>query len=266
MSDLSLSATIFLYAWIFFFSIMTILRFLKKYLGDHTLMQRELASYIDDPDGADFQPDPSHHIHFSVLYRCCTDVWVIREQITCLSHLLASAFPKPIFYEFICLVTPQYKYLLTPLARLSLQFSGVRIYRTRCDSHFNRFVLATAYARGQIILDAQPLIYEIDNLASWKNRAFVKFARPLNGDDAFSIPVAGQKAVLMKILKGLHLMNFGAYFELNLLCYLHKIEVFTEERRFGPEKESMAALICHRAMKFYMERMYLWGCWTPGLD
>jgi hypothetical protein len=266
MTDLSVSTIIFLYGWILFFSMMALLRFLKQYFEDRTLMQHELADYLQDPVNTDFPPDPSRPVHFSVLYRCSKDVWVIREQITCLSHLLASAFPKPVFYEFLGFVTPEYKWLLKPLARLSFQFSGVRVIRTDCDSHSNRFVLGTAYARGQIILDAQHLISEIDHFPGWKGRPFVKFIRPLGGDDAFTVPVAGQKVALMKVLKGLHLMDFGAYFELNSLCFMHKVEIFTEDRRFGPEKQSLVELYCHHIMRFFMGRMYLWGGWSPGLD
>jgi hypothetical protein len=181
--------------------------------------------------------------------------------------VLAAAFPKAVFYEFICFVTPEYKYLLKSLTRLSLQFTGVRIVKTDSDSHFARFVLGTAYGRGHIIVDAQHLVYEIDHLKNHiKNCQFVKFARPLNCEEAFTIPVAATKVAMMRILKGLHLLNFGAFFELNLLCFLDKVEILTEERRFGPEEYSLLQLYCHLIMKFFMTKMYLMGLWTPALD
>jgi hypothetical protein len=151
-------------------------------------------------------------ILLSVIYVCTSEVYVIREQLTCLSHLIASSFARRVRYEFLCFVPPDSKRLLAG------QLSAVRVFRMKSDEPILRFMAAACYARGRLLVDARQLCYEIDRLKEKRpGEQFITMLCPAGQPSAFERPIAGEKEALIALFRSVHCTAYGAQYEMELL-------------------------------------------------
>jgi hypothetical protein len=248
---------------VFFFFVMTVFRLFKTTIGGPTLVESEINDYLADPDSnPDFCPWPTKSMTFSVVYICSSEVYVIREQLTCLSHVIASEFDDFVQYKFLCFVPPEFRHIIPTLSDLANQLTAIRVFAADSDSPIQNFMLASCFARGRIIVDARQLCYEIDGLKASLHRRFLRFLRPVGHPFCFSIPIAGDKQSLLDVFRDVRCSSFGSSYEIDLVCQIHEIEVETVTRPFGKRSYSVFSDWAHRSMRWFMLNMYKWGVWS----
>jgi hypothetical protein len=246
-----------------FFFVMTVFRLFKATIGGPTLVASEIDDYLADPDyNPDFCSSATKRMTFSVVYICSSEVCVIREQLTCLSHLIASAFDDFLQYEFLCFIPPEFRHIIPTLSRLANQFTSIRIFAADSASPTQNFMLASCFARGRIVVDARQLCYEIDELKTSLQRRFIRFLCPWDHLFCFRIPIAGDKLSLLDVFRDVHCSSFGSSYEIDLVCQVHAIEVQTVSRPFGKRSYSIFSSWAHRFMQWFIFNMYYFGVWS----
>jgi hypothetical protein len=146
---------------------------------------------------------------------------------------------------------------------LARQLTAVRVFPVKSDSPIVRFMLASCYATGQIIVDARELCAEIDTLkVKQKGERFVRMLRPTGYPIVFEYPIAGQKEALLDLFREVHCTRYGASYEIELFCRVLKIPIERSERWPGIGRYSTVEYAAHICMQWLVVAMYQLGVWT----
>jgi hypothetical protein len=231
-----------------------------------TPVEECLNRFLDrgDDEDSDVHIDASKNMILSVVYMCGPSVSVVREQITCLSHIIEETFKSKYQYEFLCFVPKKHKTIIYELENLADALKAIRIFRA--DSVFEAFVWGCVKGRGRYVVDARQVVYEIDHISeACKNQeGFIRVLQPEGLPSAFCIPISGAKDVLLNVFKRLHFLGYGAFFEMEFLCEMMERKIDFVKREYGMSRITFSVeieFLVHLLMRQIMLYLYEIGKW-----
>ena len=251
----------------FYLLIMLAVRIFDIFLADETIIRKLINQYVEDPMSSDIYIAPKKNWTISVIYSCESNAQVVREQITCLSHVISKTFPGRVNAEFLCFVSDDWKDMWEPLQRVSNSLQSMRLFRIHEKNPVLRFALGSMYARSRIIVDARQLCNEIDYITANPDVEFVRFMRDENIPECPTLPISGTKPSLVKIFRNLHLTGPGSFCEMDLLARVNSVETEVIDRQgIDPCTLGWWYRIRSFLWAFVMRQMYYNRMWSISID
>lgn len=260
MSDeLSLSPTTLAFGkfLILIIAILFVIRFIQWIFRDETIMDEIIDSFSME----DICLKTDCSVYLSVIYVCNDDAAVIREQITCLSHVIARALGRHRNYEFICLTPTSRSHTLRDMDHLCDQIEVMNSYVINVDSFTDTtsFLIGSCFAKGRFIINARYVASEIDNIKPI-NKPLVVFAEAPD-DISSSIPILGTKSAVMIALSRCHFTGPGSAREMMYLCHANRIRYNFHHYNFGSAEKSQLWRLMDKTFEKIMEFMYEHNYW-----
>ena len=239
----------------------------RDVLGDETLIRQLINEYMEDPATSEVYLEAKRACAISVVYLCENEPYVIREQLTCLAHVISSTFTNGVNAEFLCFITDEWKMIVPQMERLAQSLQCVRLFRVRENNPIVLFALGSMYARGRIIVDARHLCSEIDCISKNLQTQFVRFVHEPGLHESTTIPISGDKKSLMKIFRSLHLMGPGAFYEMNLLACVNSVHTEVVQRG-GIDRTVFGVMYVLKSLvwRWVMQQMYANRMWSISVD
>lgn len=240
---------------ILYFAIMLFIKLVESLFNDTSFIERQLADYdFDDLDSNIVSLQPHKGMLLSVVYLCDRDVFIIREQITCLSHIISKTFPETRGIEFLCFIPNENKSIMAQMENLQQSIRSIRIFRIDSKSQSKRFVHGALFAKGKFVVDARQLVYELDDLKNSSDN-FIKFVHQRGKHNCFTVPVCGTKTALITAFTRLHLLEDGSFYEMDILAKLNEIETIVVEG----DIETQGSVLSHLIRRYFMMKFYQSG-------
>lgn len=172
--------------------------------------------------------EPYKDYFISVIYRCDSEISVIREQIVCLSHILSKQLNfKKQHYEFICLVPPYIDQLYDKLIYLSHDLTVIRPFLVENLTDLGQFMYGGLNSKGKFIVDARYLAYELDFILSIRKKShYIKCIRPNNvflSKITRFLPIIATKDTMTTVFRQMHTTGLGSFAEFEFLCFNYKV-------------------------------------------
>ena len=202
-----------------------------EYVYNNTSIEYDCTYYSDEliqTSKDNIFLEPSKNYFISIIYKCDSEISIIREQLVCLSHILSKQlnFRKE-RYEFICLVPPYINQLYDKLLNLSRSLTAIRPFLIDNLSDLEQFMFGGLNSKGKFIVDARYLVYELDFILSIRHRSdYVKCIRPENQLSSIVtrfLPIIATKRAVTTVFRQMHTTGIGSFAEFEFLCFNYKI-------------------------------------------
>lgn len=230
-------------------------KLIRKWVFGETAVEKLVIQMLANPRNTDVHVAPRKAMILSVVYLCENEVSVIREQIACLAHVITNAFHGAVNAEFLCYIPDKWKRIEPHMERLVDQLP-LRMFRIPDSNVIHRFGLASAHARGKVVVDARAVCHEISYIVGNLDKRFIRFVRDEGASEAETVPVSGSKDALLAVARGMRLLEEGSFEEMEMLAKIGRIEIDISTISGGERAPKTADWVWKLA-----KRMYESGYW-----
>lgn len=241
----------------------------KKYKNEYSYNYDYSNEIIDEiKDNIFLEPYKNYLI--SVIYRCDSEISVIREQIVCLSHILSKE-PKMLKYryEFICLVPPHMNQIYDKLVHLSHDFTAIRPFLISNLNDLGQFMFGGLNSRGKFVVDAGYLVDELDFILSFNYESgFVKCIKPefqSNFKITRFLPIIATKDSISTVFRQMHTTGIGSFAEFEFLCFNYKVTFDFKVVNYTKIRHPMIELLYSSMIQKIIMFMYFSRYWSLPL-
>ncbi|OHT11536.1 hypothetical protein TRFO_18986 [Tritrichomonas foetus] len=268
--NLSKGSHFFALLLILLFAILFVYRFFRWITNDQTLMNSIISQYFDDrfeneeeeENEIDIYLRPYRKFYISVIYRCDSEICIIREQIVCLSHILSNQLhPKKQKYEFICIVPPHMHHLYEKICHLSEQLTAMRPYKVDDITDIEEFIVGGLHSKGKFIVDARYLASELDLIKQIPENKYIKCIQPENSNKTKFLPIIATKDAMSSVFRQLHTTSICSFPEFEFLCFNYNVKYDFITFPYYHIHHPMYYSICYAIIKKIVMFMYLNGYW-----